>query len=85
MLGLATVLRAGSPAVVKRSYAYDSDIIRAIEGPGCFFPEAASKKQWTGLGNVDIIFLDKRVKMLGATVTHEGVIVTPEDEERRTC
>lgn len=68
-------------SVVKRSYAYDRDIIRAIEIFGCFFPEVASKKQWTELGDVDIIFLDKRGKMLGATVTHEGMIITPDDED----
>lgn len=72
------------PTVVKRSYAYDRDIIRAIESLGCFFPEAVNKKQWTELGDVDVIFLDKRGKMLGATVTHEGMIVTPEDEKRLT-
>lgn len=67
--------------VVKRSYAYDRDIIRAIESLGCFFPEATSKKQWTELGDVDVIFLDKRGKMLGATVTHEGMIITPDAED----
>lgn len=72
------------PSVVKRSYAYDRDIIRAIESLGCFFPEAVSKKQWTELGDVDVIFLDKHGKLLGATVTHEGMIITPEDEERLT-
>lgn len=76
--------RRARPTVVKRSYAYDRDIIRAIESLGCFFPEAVNKKQWTELGDVDVIFLDKRGKMLGATVTHEGMIVTPEDEKRLT-
>lgn len=36
---------------------------------------------WTGLGDVDVVFLDKRGKMIGATVTHEGMIITPDDED----
>lgn len=74
----------GRPTVVKRSYAYDRGIIRAIESLGCFFPEAGNNEQWTELGDVDVIFLDHRGKMLGATVTHEGMIITPEDEEHMT-
>lgn len=70
------------PTVVKRNYDYNRDIILAIERLGCFFPEAASKKPWTELGDVDVIFLDRRGKMLGATVTHERMIITPEHEER---
>ena len=30
------------------------------------------------------MFLDHHGKMLGATVTHEGMIITPEDEEHMT-
>lgn len=72
------------PNVVKRTYEYDRDIIRAIESLGCFFPEPESKEQWTELGDVDVVFIDKYGKMLGATVTHEGMIITPEDEEFMT-
>lgn len=70
------------PTVVKRSYEYNRDIILAVERLGCFFPETASKNQWTELGDVDVIFLDGRGKMLGATVTHERMIITTEDDER---
>ena len=66
---------------IKRRYAYDRAIIRAIDSLGCFFPEATSSAQWTGLGDVDVVFLDKRGKMIGATVTHEGMIITPDDED----
>lgn len=66
---------------MKRSYAYDHDIICAIESLGCFFPDIASKKQWTELRGVGVIVRDKPGKMLGATVTHAGMIITPEDEE----
>lgn len=69
------------PDVVKRSYAYDRDIIRAIESLGCFFPAPESGEQWTGLGDVDVIVLDRRGAMLGATVTHESMLLSPEEEE----
>lgn len=69
------------PTVVKRRFASDRDIIRAIDKLGCFFTEAESSQQWTGLGDVDVVFLDKAGKMLGATVTHEAMIITPEDED----
>ena len=67
---------------VKRRFSYDRDILRAIDRLGCFFPDSASSEQWTGLGDVDVVFLDKWGKMLGATLTHEGMIITPEDEDR---
>ncbi len=76
--------RRGRPTAVKRSYAYDRDIVRAIESLGCFFPEAASKKHWTELGDVDVMFLDRRGKILGVTVTHEGMLISPADEDRLT-
>jgi len=69
------------PTVIKRRFAYDRDIIRAIDSLGCFFPESTSSQQWTGLADVDVVFLDKRGKMIGATVTHEGMIITPDDED----
>lgn len=69
------------PKVVKRRFAYDRDIIRAIDALGCFFPDPNSSEQWTGLGDVDVVFLDKDEKMLGATVTHEGLIIMPDDED----
>ncbi|WP_396668484.1 hypothetical protein [Microbacterium sp. R86528] len=50
-----------------------------IDGLGGFFPDAASTAPWTGLGDVDVVFLDKHGKVLGATVTHEGMIITPVD------
>jgi hypothetical protein len=70
------------PNVVKRSYPYDRDIIRAIESlGGGLFPGPASNERWTELGDVDVIFLDKDGKMLGATVAHGAMIITPADEE----
>lgn len=69
------------PAAIKRKFAYDRDIIRAIDSLGCFFPAATSSRQWTGLGDVDVVFLDKRGKTIGATVSHEGMIITPNDED----
>ncbi len=64
-------------AAVKRRYAYSRDIIFALDDLGCFFPDATSKEQWTGLGDVDVVFLDHSGKVLGATVTHEAMIITP--------
>lgn len=69
------------PNAVKRSYRYDRDIIRAIESLGCFFPEGASEKQWTELADVDVVFLDQRGKTLGATVTHEDMIISHDNED----
>ena len=67
------------PKAVKRSYAHDRDIIRAIESLGCFWPDAHSPAhspaQWTELGNVDVVFLDAKGQVLGATITHERMIV----------
>lgn len=71
----------GRPSVIRRRYAYDRSIIRAIDELGVFFPGPGSAEHWTELGDVDVIFLDARERMLGATVTHEGMIITPEDED----
>lgn len=70
------------PKVVKRRFDYDRDVIRAIDRLGCFFPDSVSSEQWPELGDVDVVFLDKLGKMLGATVTQEGMIITPDDEDR---
>lgn len=69
------------PAAIRRRFAYDRDIIRAVDNLGCFWPDLASSEQWTELGDVDVVFLDKQGKMLGATVTHEGMIITPNDDD----
>lgn len=69
------------PKVVRRRFVYDRDIIRAIETLGYFWPESDSSQPWTGLGDVDVVFLDKRERLLGATVTHEAMIITPADED----
>lgn len=67
---------------VKRRFAYSRDIIRALDDLGGFFPDTASTELWTELGDVDVVFLDKQGKLLGATVTHEGMILTPGDDDR---
>lgn len=64
---------------VKHRFAYDRDIIDAINELGAFFPDVKSKIQWTRLGDVDVVFLDKRGNTLGATVTHERMLVVPSD------
>ena len=63
---------------VKHRFAYDRDILRALERLGGLFPDAASADSWTGLGDVDLVFLDARGNVLGATVTHERMIITPQ-------
>ncbi|MGA4670881.1 hypothetical protein ACPCG0_13960 [Propionibacteriaceae bacterium Y1923] len=63
------------PTAVKRRYPYDRDIIAAIEALGGFFAEDSNPGPWTGLGNVDVVFLDERGTVLGATVTHESMII----------
>ncbi|TFD66959.1 hypothetical protein [Cryobacterium sp. Hb1] len=67
---------------VKRRFAYDREIIQALDGLGGFFPDVASTEPWTELGDVDVVFLDKHGEVLGATVTHEGMVITPDDDER---
>lgn len=47
------------PKVVKRRFAYDRDIIRAIDRLVCFFPDSVSSEQWTELSDADVVFLDK--------------------------
>lgn len=64
---------------VKHRFAYDRDIIDALDDLGAFFPEKRSKNPWTRLGDVDVVFLDSRGKTLGATVTHERMLVVPSD------
>lgn len=74
---------SGRPRVdaIKRRYAYDRDIISAIEQLGGFWPDETDEAQWTQLGDVDVVFLDKKGRMLGATVTHEGMIITPNHKD----
>lgn len=69
------------PTAVKRRFAYDRDILRAVDGLGGIFPAEASRESWTGLGDVDVVFLDPTGRVLGATVTHEGMLITLPDEE----
>lgn len=64
------------PDAVKRRFAYNRDILRTLDDLGGFFSEAASPDPWTALGDVDVVFLDKRGNLLGATVTHERMIIT---------
>lgn len=68
------------PTAITRRYDYDRAIIRAIDDLGCFWPDSDSPERWTGLGDVDVVFLDRQREVLGATVTHEGMIVMPDDE-----
>ncbi|GAA2930275.1 hypothetical protein GCM10010458_11060 [Microbacterium luteolum] len=68
------------PTAVRRRFAYDRDILRAVDGLGGIFPEEASPEPWTGLGDVDIFFVDARGGVLGETVTHEQILITTQDE-----
>lgn len=69
------------PKAVLHRYPYDRAIIRALVDLGGFFVPISSphgdRVEYTGLGNVDITFLDQRGVVLGATVTHEGLILMP--------
>ncbi|MGA4508137.1 hypothetical protein ACQB6R_03790 [Propionibacteriaceae bacterium G1746] len=72
------------PNAVKHRFAYDRAIIRAIDDLGGFFPDDPfpnPSPRWTGLGDVDVVFLDEHDRVLGATVTHEGLIITRSDPE----
>ena len=63
------------PAAIKRRYAYDRHIIRAIEAFGGFFPDERSSEQWPEMGDVDVVFRDQRGHTLGATVAHEAILL----------
>lgn len=69
------------PTAVKRRFAYDRDILRAVDALGGIFPAQASTESWTGLGDVDVVFLDSMGRVLGATVTHEGMLITTQNVE----
>lgn len=62
-------------AAVKLRFAYDRDIIRELDALGGFFSKTASPEPWTALGDVDVVFLDARDNVLGATVAHERMII----------
>lgn len=60
-----------------RRFPYSRDVIRALDDLGGFFTDGAGRWPFTTLGYVDVAFLDKQGSVLGATVAHEGMIVTP--------
>lgn len=67
------------PDAVLLRYRYDREIVRALEDLGGFFSYVATPTgdqiHETDLGNVDVAFLDAGGDLLGATVTHEGLVL----------
>lgn len=75
------------PASVVHRFAYDREILRALEELGGLFAEEGSAAPWTQLGDVDVVLRDAANRAIGATVTHERVLLDeghdPGDETSR--
>ncbi len=71
-----------APHAVLHRYAYDREVLRAIEELGGLFTYASTATgetvNFSHLGNVDVAFIARDGAVLGATVTHEGLILRPE-------
>lgn len=69
------------PRAVLHRYRYDRAILRALIDLGGLFEYVSDPLgdtvRFTRLGNVDVTFLDQTDAVLGSTVTHEGLILTP--------
>ena len=69
------------PSAVLHRYPYDRAILQALEELGGIFDYVSTPNgdvvQFTGLGNVDVTFLDRSGTVLGSTVTHEGLVLLP--------
>lgn len=75
------------PTAVLHRYPCDRDILRALNEVGGLFDYVSARTgdtvRFTQLGNVDVTFLDHRDTVLGSTVTHEGLILSPVEAARR--
>lgn len=75
--------RRPQPNAILHRYPYDRAIVRTINELGGLFEYVAAATgdtvHFTRLGNVDVTFLDRYDEVLGSTVTHEGLILTPVD------
>lgn len=69
------------PTAVLLRYPYDRAIFRALNELGGLFEYVSAATgdsvNFTRLGNVDVTFLDQSDTVLGSTVTHEGLILSP--------
>ena len=75
------------PTAVVHRFAYDREILRALEELGGLFAEEGSAAPWTELGDVDLVLRDAQGRAIGATVTHERMLIDedhdPGDENSR--
>lgn len=69
------------PRAVLHRYPYDRAVVRALDGLGGLFEWVSAPRgdtvRLTRLGDVDVTFLDSSDTVLGSTVTHEGLILSP--------
>lgn len=69
------------PSAVLHRYRYHRSIFQALADLGGFFHYVSAptgdRVAFTRLGNVDVTFLNHSDRVLGSTVTHEGLILTP--------
>ena len=76
------------PNAVLHRYPYDRAILHALNGLGGLFEYVSAPTgdtvNFTRLGNVDVTFLDHSDTVLGSTVTHEGLILSPVEASTRT-
>ncbi|MGJ6980879.1 hypothetical protein ACSDQ9_10190 [Aestuariimicrobium soli] len=68
------------PTAVRLRFGYDREVVRAIEELGGFFTDESTADQWTGLGDVDVVFRDAEGRVLGATIAHERLLLSPDGE-----
>jgi hypothetical protein len=82
-VGIRPGYRRPQPSAVLHHYPYDRAIVRALDDLGGIFQyvrdPAGDVVRFTGLGNVDITFVDRSGSILGSTVTHEGLVLMPSD------
>lgn len=69
------------PSAVLHRYRYDRSILQAVADLGGLFEYVSAPTgdsvTFTRVGNVDVTFLDHSDTVIGSTVTHEGLILTP--------
>jgi len=71
------------PTAILHRYPYNRAILHALNELGGLFEYVTAPTgdtvNFTRLGNVDVTFLDYSGKVLGSTVTHEGLVLSPMD------
>lgn len=71
------------PIAILHRYPYHREVLHALDELGGLFEfvtdPTGDTVNFTRLGNVDVTFPDCSGKVLGSTVTHEGLVLSPID------